>query len=121
MANEAARVCIAGDLVAADKWYCTGYALGAKEPAPPPPAESLGFSAAELTKAISLRGNEKDPFMRYLLGMTHERMGHMGVADPLYRQAYALATAHNPQSAFVRHALRSKFGDTAATDAAASR
>ena len=82
---------------------------------------NLQTAAAELTKAISLRGNEKDPFMHYLLGMTNERMGHMSVADPLYRQAYAMATAHNPPSAFVRHALRAKFGDAVTTDAAASR
>lgn len=72
----------------------------------------LQTAQAEFTKALALRGNERDPFMRWLLAETHERMGHHGVAEPIYKQAYELATAHNPPAAFVRPAVRKKLGLT---------
>jgi tetratricopeptide (TPR) repeat protein len=70
----------------------------------------LPTAEAQLTKAIALRGNERDPFMLALLAMTHEKMGHQPVAESLYRKAYDLATAHNPPAAYVRPLARQKLG-----------
>lgn len=70
----------------------------------------LPTAESQFTKAIALRGNEKDPFMHALLAMTYERMGRTGEANALYRKAYDMATAHNPPSAFVRPLVREKLG-----------
>ena len=70
----------------------------------------LPTAEAQFTKAIALRGNEKDPFMHALLAITYERMGRTGEANALYRKAYDMATSHNPPSAFVRPMVREKLG-----------
>ena len=70
----------------------------------------LPTAEAQFTKAIALRGNEKDPFMHALLAMTYERMGRTGEANALCRKAYDMATSHNPPSAFVRPMARQKLG-----------
>ena len=67
----------------------------------------------ELTKAIAIPGNDRDPFMHYLLAVTYDRMGNMEKAMPLYQKAYDLATAHNPPAAYVRPLARKKLGLTA--------
>ena len=76
----------------------------------------LPTAEAEFTKALAMRGNERDPFMQCLLAMTYERMGRQGDADALYRKAYSLATAHNPPSAFVRPFVRKKLGGNLAAE-----
>lgn len=63
-----------------------------------------------LKAAIAARGNQRDPFMHCLLAMTYERMGRKAEADALYRQAYDMARAHNPPSAYVRRVVRQKLG-----------
>lgn len=70
----------------------------------------LAAAEADLTKAIAMRGNERDPFMLALLAMTHEKMGHADAAKPLWQKAYDLATAHNPPAAYVRPLARKKLG-----------
>jgi len=64
----------------------------------------------ELRRAVDLRGNQRDPFLRCLLAMTLERLGRKAEADSSYREAYDLATAHNPPAAFVRPLVRRKLG-----------
>jgi len=71
---------------------------------------NLPVAEAQFTKAIAMKGNERDPFMHCLLGMTYEKMGNTEKADALYRQANELATAHNPPSAFVKPFVRKKLG-----------
>jgi tetratricopeptide (TPR) repeat protein len=68
----------------------------------------LKTAEAELTKAIGMRGNDRDPFMHCLLAMTYERMGRVDEAKALYQKAYDMATAHNPPAAFVRRFVREK-------------
>ncbi len=68
----------------------------------------LAAAEADLTKAIGLRGNERDPFMIALLAMAHDKMGHADVAKPLWQKAYELATAHNPPAAYVRPQARKR-------------
>ncbi len=68
----------------------------------------LKTAEAELTKAIGMRGNDRDPFMHCLLAMTYERLGRADEAKALYRKAYDMATAHNPPAAFVRRFVREK-------------
>jgi tetratricopeptide (TPR) repeat protein len=70
----------------------------------------LKTEEAELTKAVSLRGNERDPFMYVLLATTNEKLGQQEKAKALYQKAYDLATAHNPPAAFVRPLARKKLG-----------
>ena len=63
---------------------------------------------AELTKAIAIEGDDRDPFMHALIGMTHEKMGHASVAKEWYQKAYDLATGHNPPAVFTRPFARKK-------------
>ncbi len=68
--------------------------------------DDLATAQRELTRAVELRGNTRDPFMHWLLARTLERMGRQDEADALYRKAYDLSTAHNPPAAFVRPHVR---------------
>jgi tetratricopeptide (TPR) repeat protein len=61
-----------------------------------------------LTKAIAMEGNNRDPFMHCLLAMLYERTGRSDEARAVYREAYDLATAHNPPAAFARRFARLK-------------
>lgn len=70
----------------------------------------LPAAETQLSKAVAMRGNEKDPFMHCLLAMTYERMGRAADADAMYKTAYDMATGHNPPSAFVRPLVRKKLG-----------
>jgi tetratricopeptide (TPR) repeat protein len=70
----------------------------------------LKTAEAELAKALSMQGNNTDPFMHVLMGMTHEKMGHASVAKEWYQKAYDLATQHTPPSAFARPFARKKLG-----------
>jgi tetratricopeptide (TPR) repeat protein len=77
--------------------------------------DDLKTAESELTKAIAMRGNERDPFMYLLLAMTTEKLGQQQKAKPLYQKAYELATAHNPPAAFARPFARKKLGLTPGT------
>jgi tetratricopeptide (TPR) repeat protein len=68
----------------------------------------LAAAETQLTKALQMRGNENDPFMHALLGMTYEKLGQAAKAKELYAKAYALATSHNPPAAFTRRFARGK-------------
>jgi tetratricopeptide (TPR) repeat protein len=70
----------------------------------------LATAEAQLSRAVALRGNERDPFMLCLLAMTYERQGRQAEASALYRKAYDLAGGHNPPAAFVRPFVRKKLG-----------
>jgi tetratricopeptide (TPR) repeat protein len=70
----------------------------------------LAKAESEFTRAIALKGNDRDPFMHCLLAMTYEKQGKAEEAKELYRKAYDMATAHNPPSAFVRPFARKKLG-----------
>ncbi len=72
--------------------------------------DDLPTTERELTRAIATSGNERDPFLRALLGMVYERQGRQEDARAAYRQAYELATAHNPPTAFARPLARRKLG-----------
>jgi len=82
--------------------YLTGYvALYGGDPA---------TAERELTRAVAMPGNQRDPFMLCLLAMAEERLGKSVEARAAYRQAWDLATAHNPPAAFVRPYVRRKLG-----------
>jgi Flp pilus assembly protein TadD len=70
----------------------------------------LQRAEAELTKALSLEGNQRDPFMHALLATTYEQQGRAADARAMYQQAYELATAHNPPSAYAKRVGREKLG-----------
>jgi tetratricopeptide (TPR) repeat protein len=70
----------------------------------------LPTAERELTRAVAMRGNDRDPFMRALLGMLYERQGKADEARAAYQQAYDLATAHNPPAAFAKPFTRRKLG-----------
>jgi len=72
----------------------------------------LKLAEMELTKAVAIQGNQRDPFMNYLLASTYEKQGQADKAQALYKTAYDLATAHNPPSAFTRPAARGKLART---------
>jgi tetratricopeptide (TPR) repeat protein len=75
----------------------------------------LATAEAQLSKAVAMKGNERDPFMHCLLAMTYERMGRQSDANAMYKQAYDMATGHNPPAAFVRPFVRKKLGTSAVT------
>ena len=70
----------------------------------------LKIAEAELTRALTIRGNQDDPFQHYLLAMTYEKMGQAEKAKELYQKSYDLADSHNPPAAFTRTAARKKIG-----------
>ena len=70
----------------------------------------LARAEADLTKALSLVGNQRDPFMHCLLAMAFERQGRQTEAQAMYQKAFDLAEAHNPPAAFVRRVARQKLG-----------
>jgi tetratricopeptide (TPR) repeat protein len=70
----------------------------------------LQRAEAELTKAVAMRGNDRDPFMHVLLGMTYEKLGQGDKAKAMYEKGYELATAHNPPAVFARPFARNKLG-----------
>ena len=70
----------------------------------------LKTAEAELTRSLTIRGNQDDPFQHYLLAMTYEKLGQGEKAKELYRKSYDLATSHNPPAAFTRTAARKKIG-----------
>ena len=71
-------------------------------------AGDLATAARELGKAVTLQGNQRDPFIHCLLAMTYEKLGQQEKARELYQKAYDLATAHNPPAAFTRRFVRQK-------------
>ncbi|HYC53103.1 MAG TPA: hypothetical protein VEB19_18510 [Gemmatimonadaceae bacterium] len=64
----------------------------------------------ELTRAIAIDGNERDPFQHLLLAMTYEKKGDQAKAREFYLKAYELATAHNPPAVHTRPTARKKLG-----------
>jgi tetratricopeptide (TPR) repeat protein len=72
----------------------------------------LPTAEAQLTRAIGMRGNERDPFLQCLLAMTYEKTGKQDEARAAYQRAYDLARAHNPPAAFARPFARRKLGLT---------
>ncbi|HMA42581.1 MAG TPA: hypothetical protein VKO86_01095 [Gemmatimonadales bacterium] len=70
----------------------------------------LTTAEAELRKAVTLRGNERDPFMTCLLAMALERLGRPDESKTMYQRAYDLGTGHNPPAAFARPLARRKLG-----------
>ncbi len=70
----------------------------------------LKLAEIELIKAMKSTGAQSDPFLPCLLGQTCEQLGHKDRALAYYRQAYVLATAHNPPAAHVRPLARKKLG-----------
>ena len=68
----------------------------------------LNTAKSSLENALAIRGNQNDPFMHVLLGMTYEKLGDSAKATALYQKAYDLATSHNPPAAFARPFTRKK-------------
>ncbi len=76
--------------------------------------DDLNTAQQELEKAIAMRGNDRDPFMHALLGMTYEKMGRAEDAKAMYQKAYDLAGGHNPPAAFARPFARKKLSEAGA-------
>jgi len=70
----------------------------------------VATAEADLTRAIGLRGNDRDPFLHALLAMAYEKLGQAAKAKEFTQKAYDLATAHNPPAAFARPFARKKLG-----------
>ncbi|MBI2408155.1 MAG: hypothetical protein HYV19_07650 [Gemmatimonadetes bacterium] len=69
----------------------------------------LATAESDLSKALSMRGSERDPFFHALLGMAYEKKGDAAKAKEYYEKAYDLAAnAHNPPAAFTRPFARQK-------------
>jgi tetratricopeptide (TPR) repeat protein len=68
----------------------------------------LATAEKELSNALAMPGNERDPFMNVLLAMTYEKLGRQDKAKELYQKGYDLALAHNPPAAYARRIAREK-------------
>lgn len=68
----------------------------------------LKGAEAEFGKALAIQGNQRDPFMHALLGMTYEKQGQADKAREYYQKAYDLSSGHNPPAAFTRPFARKK-------------
>ena len=63
----------------------------------------LATAARKFEEALAIEQNQGDPFVTWLLGMTHEKMGHAEMGQELYEKAFEQAKGnHNPPAAFVR-------------------
>jgi len=72
----------------------------------------LGTAEKELSNALAIRGNERDPFMHVLMAMTYEKLGRPDKAKVHYQKGYELALAHNPPAAYARRIAGDKLGVT---------
>ena len=70
----------------------------------------LSAAERELSRALAITQNQRDPFMHCLLAMTYEKQGRADDARAMYQKAYDLATGHNPPAAFTRPFARKKLG-----------
>ena len=70
----------------------------------------LRNAETELTRAVAMQGNERDPFQHLLLAMTYEKMNQRVRAREFYQKAYEMATAHNPPAVHTRPVARKKLG-----------
>lgn len=69
----------------------------------------LATAARQFDAALAIEANRDDPFTTYLMGLTHEKMGHVDMAKEIYEKAYKLAEGgHNPPAAVVRRELGGK-------------
>ena len=63
----------------------------------------VATAAKKFEEARSIEQNKGDPFITWLLGMTHEKMGHVDMAKEYYEEAFEQAKGgHNPPAAYVR-------------------
>lgn len=66
-------------------------------------------AARKFDESLAIEQNKGDPFTTYLIGVTHEKMGHADMAMEIYEKAYALAEGnHNPAAALVRREVGKK-------------
>jgi tetratricopeptide (TPR) repeat protein len=71
----------------------------------------LARAESELTRALTIEQNQRDPFMNALLGMTYEKLGRRAEAKAAFQKSYDLAAnSHNPPAAFSRPFARKKLG-----------
>lgn len=70
----------------------------------------LAGAEKSLTAALTMQGNNTDPFMTQLLAVTYEKQGKAAEAKALWQKAYDLSTAHNPPAAYTRPVARKKIG-----------
>lgn len=72
--------------------------------------DDIATAEAKFKQMLAMRGNDRDPFMHALLGMTYEKQGRMAEARDMYTKAYDLSDGHNPPAAFARPFAREKLG-----------
>lgn len=64
----------------------------------------------ELERAVAIPGNDRDPQLRYFVGLAYERAGQMDRAREHYRQALEMASGNNPPNSFARREASKKLG-----------
>jgi tetratricopeptide (TPR) repeat protein len=63
----------------------------------------LATAARMFDQALAIEQNKDDPFVTWLLGEAHEKMGHVEMGQELKEKAFELGRGgHNPPAAFVR-------------------
>ncbi|MEX2179232.1 MAG: hypothetical protein WD801_11010 [Gemmatimonadaceae bacterium] len=72
----------------------------------------LATAEARFKESLGMRGNDGDPFVHVLLGMTYERQGRAAQAREMYARAYELSDGHNPPASYSRPFAREKLGMT---------
>ncbi|MBX3133556.1 MAG: hypothetical protein KF689_09260 [Gemmatimonadaceae bacterium] len=68
------------------------------------------LAVREMERATAIPGNDRDPQLRYLLGLAYERAGEADRAKAQYERALAMASGNNPPNSFARREAAKKLG-----------
>ena len=69
----------------------------------------LATAARKFDEALAIDENNDDAYITYLLGVTHEKMGHVDAAIEYYEKAYkGVQGSHNPPAALIRREVGKK-------------
>jgi tetratricopeptide (TPR) repeat protein len=62
----------------------------------------IATAVSEFERSTAIPGNNRDPQLRFLLGLAYERAGRSEEAMAQYRRSYETASGNNPPNSFAR-------------------
>jgi Flp pilus assembly protein TadD len=66
------------------------------------------LAVREMERATAIPGNDRDPQLRYLLGLSCEQAGQADRAKAQYQQWLEMASGNNPPNSFARREAAKK-------------
>jgi tetratricopeptide (TPR) repeat protein len=67
-------------------------------------------AVSEFERSTAISGNDRDPQLRFFLGLAYERAGQAEQARAEYQRAYDMASGNNPPNSFARREAGKKLG-----------